>query len=232
MRAFWVFIIMVAAIVGWFGGTNNSTQIVQVNDVSWPNCGVALQRTQAGIVGITGGLALRPNPCLNQEASKYKNLSVYINTGYPGPHVAHQFQLTPKDCSPGDKQCLAYNYGYNSAVYAIKYSLMNGVVAKNWWLDVETENSWDGDAKVNRAALSGSLDALAGFVGRQNLGFYSYPGQWDLLTGKWRNQYPAWVATGSTERRDAQLACDQSSFTGGPVVLAQYTKTLDEDLAC
>ncbi|HVX58230.1 MAG TPA: hypothetical protein VG964_00665, partial [Candidatus Saccharimonadales bacterium] len=115
---------------------------------------------------------------------------------------------------------------------AINYSLKNGIIAKHWWLDVETENSWDRDVSVNRAALLGMLDSLSRFAGRDNLGFYSYPGQWDKLTDHWRNQYPQWVATGSTERVEAEKACGTSGFSGGPVLLAQYTPSLDSNIVC
>lgn len=231
MRAFWIFVVMASVMVGWYGGqTSLASGPTIIPDVSWPNCGLNLAHVPMGIVGVTGGLALRPNPCLASEASNYKNLSVYVNTGYPGPRVAAQFQNQPKTCRT--KQCLAYNYGYNSGLYAINYALMNGIIAGRWWLDVETENSWDNDVKVNRAALLGMLDSINQFIGRGNVGFYSYPGQWNLLTGNWRNNYPAWAATGSTKLADAIKACRATSFSGGPILLAQYTPNLDANYIC
>lgn len=232
MRAFWIFVIIASVMVGWYGGEASSAGPTKIPDVSWPNCGIKLARAPAGIVGVTGGLALRPNPCLAAEAANYKNLSVYVNTGYPGLNVASKLQTTPKDCAANDKVCRAYNYGYNSGRYAVDYSLRSGVVAKKWWLDVETENSWNNDIKVNRAALSGMLDSVISFAGKNNVGFYSYPGQWDLLTGHWRNNYPAWAATGSTKLVDAIDACRAPSFSGGPVLLAQYTPNLDTNYIC
>lgn len=218
--------------VGWFGAEPvKHASPSTITDVSWPNCDIYLAPAEAGIVGVNGGLALRPNPCLRQEALSYKQLSVYVNTGYPGTRIARKFQSGPKDCAANDKVCRAYNYGYNSGVYDIKYSLMSGVIAKRWWLDVETENSWDKSSAVNRAALNGTLDALR-FVGQGNLGFYSYPGQWDDLTNNWRSGYPQWVATGSVERSDALKACHGSGFTGGPILLAQYTPELDANVVC
>lgn len=233
MRSFWVFVILMSIMFGWFGAgaVSHPAQAV-IADVSWPNCDIYLAPAGNGIVGINGGLALRPNPCLAQEALNYKKLSVYVNTGYPGPLVARNFQTGPKDCATNDKACRAYNYGYNSGVYDIKYSLMSGVVAKHWWLDVETENSWDKDPVVNRAALAGTLDALGRLAGRDNLGLYSYPGQWDQLTNHWRNGYPQWVATGSTKLSDAKDACRDGGFSGGPIVLAQYTPDLDANVVC
>lgn len=225
--------VLIALALGWAsGGSAPPRSSSDITDVSWPNCGLNLAAAQAGIVGVTGGLALRPNPCLSKEAANYKNLSVYVNTGYPGLNIASKFQIAPKNCSANDKQCRAYNYGYSNGLFAIKYSLMSGVVAKQWWLDVETENSWDNSIWVNRASLQGTYDAITRFAGKENVGYYSYPGQWDLLTGKWRNGISAWVATGSSRRDDALAACTESSFTGGKVKLTQYTLGLDHNVDC
>ena len=205
-----------------------------VFDISWPNCATTTvsPRGEPGIVGINGGLAFRPNPCLAKEAGEFKQLDVYLNTGYPGGQRALAFKNAPKHCLTGDNQCLAYNYGFTAAKYDIKYAALRGVVAKYWWLDVETENSWSDSTLVNRAALGGMLDALAPYAGKANLGFYSYPGQWDLLTGKWRNGYPAWAATGTATLSAAQKACQTPSFTGGPVVLGQFATALDTNWLC
>lgn len=232
MRAFWALIILLAITIGWYGGGNPQRQGRLVPDVSWPNCSLKVQKAEAGIVGITGGLANRPNPCLAYQAERFNQLSVYVNTGYPGTKRALKFQNSPKQCSVSDSKCLAYNYGYNSGRYDIDLSLKNAVIAKNWWLDVETENSWDDSTSVNRAALTGTLDVLMRFVSQQNLGFYSYPGQWNLLTGHWRNGYPAWVATGSSRAEDAINACKGPSFTGGQIVYGQFTPSLDQNYFC
>lgn len=219
--------------VGWFSVDAISTKKVsQIVDVSWPNCDMYIPPAQQGIVGVNGGLAFRPNPCLSSEAKNFKHPSVYLNSGYPGPRIANAQQLRPKDCAAQDKKCLAYNYGYNSGRYAADYALNSGVIAKYWWIDVETENSWDKDYRVNRAALRGLFDALIRIVGQDNVGFYSYPGQWDSLTYDWRSNSPVWMATGSSNLGDAIKACHNSSFTGGPIILGQYTPSLDMNVAC
>ena len=138
MRSFWTFIILLGLSLIWItgDGTTRPPASSLVPDVSWPNCGLNLPKADIGIVGVTGGLALKPNPCLAHEAGLFKNLSVYVNTGYPGITKAAKFSDYPKLCSLKNEQCLAYNYGYNSGLYDIKYALLNGVVADRWWLDV------------------------------------------------------------------------------------------------
>lgn len=231
MREFWtVFFLTVLITTSILDHpTKHNQQLVP--DVSWPQCGMQLPKQNQGIVGVNGGRAGQPNLCLKEEAANYRHLSVYVNTGYPGVEKSRKFQTSPKKCGTFDEECLAYNYGYNTGKYSINYSLINGVLAKYWWLDVETANSWSDSTKVNRAALQGGLDALSKFAGKGSIGFYSYHGQWDLITGKWRNNYLAWSASGSTKIEDAIEACS-FNFTGGQVLLGQFTPELDQNYIC
>lgn len=226
--------IILALVLGWASGSSGTARALgPVPDVSWPNCTLKNPPLgRYGIVGINGGLALRPNPCLAKQIGWFNRPSVYVNTGYPGSKRAMKFQHFPTNCPSNDDNCLAYNYGYNSGLYDIKYALMQGVIADRWWLDVETENSWSDNVAVNRQALVGIRDALSLYAGQAKIGFYSYPGQWDLITGKWHNGLPAWVATGSRRLDDAKASCRQAAFTGGEVLLAQYVLSLDQNIIC
>jgi len=66
-------------------------------DVSWPNC---TQKPPAdtswGVVGVTGGLSFKPNPCMATEATWFKQYALYINTGYPGRDRALRYAHTPQ----------------------------------------------------------------------------------------------------------------------------------------
>jgi len=42
----------------------------------------------------------------------------------------------------------------------------------------------------------------------------------------------AWAATGSVRDHDAHTACNEPSFTGGKLILTQYTLQLDQDYVC
>lgn len=203
-------------------------------DISWPNCNnLNFTRASFGIVGVNGGLSLRSNYCIGEEASLYKsNLSLYVNTGYPGLPLALKFQNDPKQCATNDNVCLAYNYGYNAGKYAVNYSLSEGVVSNNWWLDVETVNSWDTNPMVNIASLSGEATAIRSSVEPNLIGYYTYPSEWGVLTNNWINGYPNWVATDSNYKAVAIKQCTGYGFNGGHTFLTQYIGKLDLDLAC
>ena len=104
--------------------------------------------------------------------------------------------------------------------------------ASTWWLDVENGNSWTDSTQQNRASLIGMIAALRHYTFLPTIGFYSYPGQWNIITGKWKNGYPVWVATGSTHRQDAVAFCKNENFTGGSTWLSQYTVGLDHNYIC
>ncbi|HKU18149.1 MAG TPA: hypothetical protein VJP80_02640 [Candidatus Saccharimonadales bacterium] len=203
-------------------------------DVSWPNCNSQLSRLAAwGVVGVTGGLVFHANPCLEQESTWFRAVSLYVNTGYPGGSRAAQFATLPRHCAAHDERCLAYNYGYNAGLYSVRLASKYNIHAAWWWLDVETENSWSDDPYVNRESLVGMIDAIKRQTVFARVGFYSYPGQWALITGNWAGEnLPAWAATGSRERGAAIAACKAESFTGGPLMLTQYTATLDRNYVC
>lgn len=202
-------------------------------DVSWPNCKAQPPLMPPwGVVGVTGGLNFRQNPCLKAESNWFLNLSLYANTGYAGAAAARKYAPFPRYCHTDDEACLAYNFGFNAGKYAVEYAASQGVHAAMWWLDVETENSWSDNVQLNRASIQGEADAIKRYTVVATVGAYSYPGQWDRITGTWRPGWPNWSATGSLERGDALSFCNGHNFTGGPTWLAQYTVRLDQDYAC
>ncbi len=201
-------------------------------DVSWPNCNDKQPSgVNYGIVGVTGGKNFSQNNCLAKQASWFKNLSLYLNTGYPGLTYALQYQNTPKQCNIGDQNCLAYNYGYNAAVYGLNYAKSQKVSSDTWWLDVETSNTWMSDSNQNVQSLSGTIDALKD-AGIKNQGIYSTTYQWTFITLGWQNNLPGWGATTWRTAKQAATYCSGHEFTGGPSWLMQYNGKLDQDYAC
>jgi len=192
-------------------------------DISWPNCKHAAVYAQSGIVGVTGGLDFRPNPCLNDEFGWLNHAALYMNTGYPGVGYARRFSHTPQQCQPTASRCLAYNYGYNASLYAIHYAASRNAHSNLWWLDVETENSWSTNTTLNKAALQGAVDALKQTIPFVTVGIYSDGQQWGELTGGWPNHLPSWMATGAAQLSAARSACQAPSFDAGTNWLAQYT---------
>jgi hypothetical protein len=203
-------------------------------DVSWPNCNnLKFSPAIFGVVGVNGGLSFHPNNCVGEEASLYKNnLSLYVNTGYPGLPLALKFQHYPKDCSDSNLSCLAYNYGYNAGLYSVNYSLDHGVVSNNWWLDVELINSWDTNSYLNRMSLSGETNAIESTLKPDTIGIYSTPTQWSIITNKWKDGSSDWLATGSNFKSVAASGCKTAGFSGGKTILVQFIENVDSDLAC
>jgi hypothetical protein len=224
---------VVRAVPGHWAASNPYADLGVGYDVSWPNCGATPPTDSSwGAVGITGGLSLRPNKCVQLEASWFRMVSLYVNTGYPGADRAVSFSHSPKSCLPYDAPCLAYDYGYAEGIYALRLATNQGVHASMWWLDIEIDNSWDFSPLVNRASIQGTVDAIKHEAVIAQVGIYSYPGQWNRITNEWRPGLPAWVATGSDDISVATAACSAPSFTGGPLWLAQYTQGLDHDVVC
>lgn len=225
-----------AILVGVALVTNHIAIDKDITDVSWPNCSYRpTQLFQAGIVGVTDGLDFRPNPCLVKETTWFEHYALYMNTGYPGETYGKKYLSTPLSCAKSyqQSQCLAYNYGYNAAVYAIQYASIRGVHASIWWLDVETDNSWTTSDSVNQAVLVGAVDAISQQIPFSTVGFYSDSYQWNTIVGtSWQNELPVWLGTGSVTASAAREACSESGFTGGSVWLSQYTQGLDKNVTC
>lgn len=234
-------------------------------DVSYPQCSGALPTSAAfAIVGVGGGRAFSANPCLSAQyawaAKRPSTPGVYVNTGNPAPRSAYYWPVSgardPALCrdstSVTDAGC-AYDYGWHAAADALAVGARAGVPKTiTWWLDVETVNSWNGDARANAADLQGMVDRLRS-AGVVEVGIYSTARQWATITGgytrstasgyrtAWRSAFtprfplevaPLWVATGG-DRAAASAACG-TSFTGGPTRLAQYGdgSGFDADLVC
>jgi len=206
----------------------------EFTDVSWPNCdnNVASSFAQQGIVGVSGGLDFKLNPCLATETQWFTHYGLYINTGYPGLAAAKKYNSGPVSCANDDYLCFAYDYGYQATAYDIHYADNLGLTSPLWLLDVETDNSWSNNPLINRMSLQGVINALKDLTFRPTIGIYSTINQWAVITNNWRPAYSAWLGTGSTTLTAAISACHDPSFTGGFIWLTQYTPYLDEDYVC
>lgn len=237
MKRFISLIILAAAAMAFTGNTASASPVYPTGatgvDVSYPNCGVAIPKVAFGIVGVTGGLVYSENPCLADQARSFKDLSLYINTGLNASPTSPYYVAAQQACG-GDVNCAAYTYGYNAANEAIAYANSQGVTSSKWWLDVETENTWNVDVMQNRQSIQGAYDALLAH-GATTIGVYSTTYQWQEITGGWQNNWPSWGATTWTSARQAQKYCKGHEFTGGPSLLMQFRSKqskLDQDVAC
>ena len=224
-------------------------------DVSYPQCGKTLPSgATGGIVGVNNGVVFSANPCLASEWAWAQRATTfapafYANTASPGPAYSSHWpsgQQTPEICDGSNSAACAYDYGWNAALdsYADAAAVTAAPASYTWWLDVETGNSWEtlesaygqtATAKANdTSALAGAVDALKS-RGVATVGIYSTSYQWGQITGGTGAQFsssPAWVA-GVGSQSTAQNNCHSASFTGGPVLLAQYALNgYDADLHC
>lgn len=228
-------------------------------DVSFPQCAQALPPVAAfAVVGVNNGRPFMANPCLGGSASELFwagiGAQLYANTADPGPMLSTHWpngQSTPEPCNtaaaPGaDTPTCAYDYGWNAAADSYQ-DAVNGYialgwaeagakqtpVANNWWLDVETENSWESSVSNNVAELQGEVDFLKS-VGAASVGFYSPTSSWQTITGSSSAfaGYPSWVP-GASSQSDAQARCSTPGVSGGPTALVQFPSSgFGSDLSC
>jgi hypothetical protein len=230
-------------------------------DISYPQCNGSFPSPGAfAIVGVNGGKPYSPNPCLGTGDGPSElqwagmNAGFYANTADPGPALSTHWpsgQTSPKECNtssnPGTStvEC-AYDYGWNAAADSYQDAVAAYVslgwasagstrtpVANEWWLDVESANSWLTDTAMNVAELQGEADYLAS-VGAASVGFYANGSDWQAITGGTTAfaSYPSWVP-GAGSLSQAQANCGGSGVTGGGVALAQYLSGgFDGDVRC
>jgi len=254
-----------ARLVAWDGAETG-------RDVSFPQCGGSLPDESVAMFGVLGtndGRAFTKNPCLVAELRWAKRLArppaFYANTGNPGPVRARNWpvgQTEPKTCPATDANSLAcsYDYGWNAAWAS--YSAATDAAQRlhhvdrsnarrraanvDWWLDVETMNSWQTvddtpsatTARRDVATIAGEIDALR-TAGVHSVGVYSTAFQWNVITGGARvtgstfSEVPQWLA-GYDSQSDALAGCSESAFTGGAVRMTQYLghDGFDADVVC
>ena len=182
-------------------------------DVSHPQCGDDLPDAPAfGIVGVNGGLATRPNPCLAEqlawvaeeatgEAEPQPEVQLYVNTANPG-QVRDQVTTWPSRgrtpygrCEGGNSRACSWQYGWQRAAVTVREFFVPAAEDADvdtdpggytWWLDVETANTWQtGSAPArarNRATLEGMVARLSS--SGAEVGLYSTGYQWRRIAGR------------------------------------------------
>jgi GH25 family lysozyme M1 (1,4-beta-N-acetylmuramidase) len=149
-------------------------------------------------------------------------------------------------CDGTNSTACSYDYGWNYAkdAFARARAVTATAPTLQWWLDVETGNSWQTleaaygqtpTAQTNdRESLAGAVAALHD-SGVARVGVYSTSYQWGQIAGTSGSQFaeqPVWVA-GVGSLSTAQANCRSVSFTGGRVTLSQYANNgYDADYHC
>jgi len=225
-------------------------------DVSYPQCGARLPTNVLfGIVGVNDGIVYSANPCLGTElawAEQYEPAAIlYANTADPGPALSSHWpagQATPQFCDPAqpDSAACSYDYGWNAAAnsyrdavdaYVSLGKLPGGATQtpqpNEWWLDVESANSWEQSTANNVAELQGEVDYLRS-QGVSSIGFYANAGDWQTITGGTSAfaALPSW-RPGAGGQVTAQSYCGTTGVTGGPTKYSQYASGgYDADVRC
>ena len=228
-------------------------------DISYPQCGApAPTGFEFAVIGVNGGRPFEgANPCLAQQVGLVGPQALfYANTANRGPSSPFwpNGQTFPKVCVAGQlsAEC-SEDYGWNAAAdsyrRAVESQIAAGLLppgsvrtatATEWWLDVESANTWQGaDTGLNVAALRGAVAYLRE-VGVGRVGFYANAGDWRTITGDTKEfaGYASWIA-GLDDRAVAVARCGAPGFTGGGVAMSQYRAAplspavgLDGDVSC
>jgi hypothetical protein len=266
LRPVVVVALAVAAAVLALPGVASAATTTVGFDVSYPQCGSTLPAAHAfGIVGVNGGKATTTNPCLSQQltwawkssgaVAAQPKAQLYLNTANPG-QVIPQVATWPKQgttpygtCSGTNSMACSWRYGWERAQNSVVSFFTPAAQAVRvdsqpsrytWWLDVETENTWQTgstDALArNRAALEGMTSYLTSRSAK--VGLYSTRQQWAQIVGTVATtsslaKRNSWLA-GATSLTAATAACTQAPLApGGKVTLTQYVQSgLDRDHSC
>ena len=222
------------------------------NDISFPQCptGAEPPLPAFAIVGVTGGRPFTPNPCLAREfvwaltstSSTQPHVGLYMNTANPGPDSSANWPkagtMTPKACDGSWSNECAYDYGWASAQDAYSRAVGvsgDGAAQYEWWLDVESANSWSTQMDANAATLQGVIDSLHA-ASVASVGIYSTSTDWEALIGPPASSSPFggllnW-RPGPSGPQDAPSWCGRS-VTGGRVKFVQFPiGGFDTDLPC
>ena len=274
LRPVLVVALAVAAAVLVLPGVASAATTTVGFDVSYPQCGTTLPAARAfGIVGVNGGIATSANTCLSQQltwASKSSGAvaaqpkaQLYLNTANPG-QVTPTVGTWPKagstpygTCRGANDQACSWQYGWERAHNSVVSFFKPAATAAHlsslpssyrWWLDVETDNSWQTGSTTalkaaaqarNRATLEGMTAYLTSAPQSATVGIYSTGSQWGQIVGTVPTtsnlaKKNSWLASGSTSATSAAALCKSAPLTpGGRVALAQYVQSgLDHDTSC
>lgn len=180
-------------------------------DVSHPQCGTDLPDARAfAVVGVNGGVATRPNPCLaeqlewawgsNGSVPAQPVAQLYLNTANPG-QVLGLVSTWPSDgetpygeCEGGNTPACSWRYGWERArdsvtehfVPAARDAGVDSLASSyRWWLDVETMNTWQRGSDDARARNRATLEGMAAYLEFRGarVGIYSTHQQWAEIAG-------------------------------------------------
>lgn len=187
-------------------------------------------------------------------------VQLYVNTANPGQYFADhpttsRASWPTSNTDPGgtrapnpygtcttgtaaltSAQC-SWMYGWNRAYEDAQTRGVTSPGSYRWWLDAETDGSWQRSTKLNAATLEGMTAYFTSIGG--SVGVYSSPSEWTTLFGTVPSsstlyRLPTWRAIGTATTASAQAACSAAPFVaGGRTTMVQYVSGgFDRDVSC
>jgi hypothetical protein len=219
---------------------------VEGADISWPNCPIGMgipERPTEGrpmpldtarfvVLGLTNGPGFTPNPCLASQVAWVRahgrSSGAYAVTTYPTSAQLAQYG----GHGPGLQRL--FRAGAAEANVNLRTMRAAHLATPMVWVDVEPVKvrPWSATPARNNAVIDGAVAAYK--AAGLRVGFYSYAYGWRQITGGRRlPTYPTWVPSGNDQRASALRKCSVASFSGGPVLLAQWTVAQrDRNVTC
>lgn len=188
-------------------------------DVSHPQCDEDLPEDGTFIVlGVNGGLATRPNPCLADQlawateqtsgaVSAQPAVQLYVNTANPG-QVRGQVSTWPSRgttpygrCDGSNSLACSWQYGWLRSYVTVQTFLVAAAedadvesdpAGYRWWLDVETMNTWQSGSPAARTRNRATLEGMTAYLTAQgaDVGLYSTGQQWNRIVGDVPDESP------------------------------------------
>lgn len=210
-------------------------------DVSWPQCsGSRAVRMPSGhpsyvILGLTNGVGHTVNPCLGSQLNWAREHDVrvgaYLVASYP-TRLQRRLAGTGLYGSCGrSERCRLHNDGARQAIDAVTTMRLLGLRAPRVWIDVEFRHThrWTRHNAANAAVVQGIARGLR--HSHLPMGVYTTSYMWHSIVGGYRLHVPNWLPVGHGGVSKALRMCNTTG-SGGPTWLAQYTRALDMDLTC
>jgi hypothetical protein len=205
----------------------------------WPEPG----STVAGLTNPYGTCAADPS-----------NSSLGANSS--GCAWVYGADMASLDASPGPpltgNASTSFLTSASDALEAAGASVPGNASSYQWWLDVETANSWQSGSANALAMNDAELEGMLQYLQSLNVtlvGIYASASGWQTITGGQSTIDSNWTAAGNpapdplyavpewlpgaSSQSAAISNCSMTSFTGGRIDLAQWVQSsLDYDQSC
>lgn len=191
-------------------------------------------------------------------------VQLYVNTANPGEIISQVTTwptnntdptgYTPSNpyntCTGNNDLACSWQYGWNRAAQdyterflpaAITAKIDRAISSYVWWLDVETENTWQSGSTEALARNTATLEGMTSYftMSGAKVGLYSTASQWATIAGTTvdlnsnLNKLPNWRPSGSS-LTNAITNCSVPPLTnGGYISLTQYVQqNLDKNHSC